>query len=537
MPANRSCGEAIAGLLEAYGVEIVFGIPGVHTLELYKGLAGSAIRHVLPRHEQGAGYMADGYARASGRPGVCFVISGPGVTNISTPLGQAWSDSVPMLVISSVNETEHLGHGRGRLHEITDQRAVTAPLVADSALALDPAEIPPFLHNAFSSSVSSRPRPWHLSVPLDILAAAATGDWEAGAMAPAPNADPPLVDTARKWLAAAERPVILLGGGALGVERQSLIALAESLGAAVVTTTAAKGIFPESHALSLGGTLSLAPTRQLVSKADTVLILGSELAETDWWDATPDFGGRTIRVDIVERQCSVNHEPDLAIWSDAAAFLAMLGEVDNPRPGDRQIQAVARARQQIAAGWDTLARKHIAVLEAVRSVLPADAFVATDMTQIAYTGNCVFAVDKPRCWLHPVGFGTLGYALPAAIGAKLARPDRPGIAIAGDFGFQFTLPEIAVAVELELSLPIVLWNNSGLGQIAQDMAALGIPRIGVDARNPDFLALAGAYGMQAVGADSLEALRGALSDALAIAGPTLIEVREDMPDLECLGSK
>ncbi|MCK4868122.1 MAG: hypothetical protein KAT39_08725, partial [Alphaproteobacteria bacterium] len=123
MPANRSCGEAIAGLLEGYGVDTVFGIPGVHTLELYKGLAGSDIRHILPRHEQGAGFMADGYARASGKPGVCYVITGPGVTNIATAMGQAWSDSVPMLVISSVNETEHLGQGRGRLHEITDQQA------------------------------------------------------------------------------------------------------------------------------------------------------------------------------------------------------------------------------------------------------------------------------------------------------------------------------------------------------------------------------------------------------------------------------
>ena len=531
MTANRSCGEAIAGLLEEYGVDTVFGIPGVHTLELYKGLAGSTIRHVLPRHEQGAGFMADGYARASGRPGVCFVITGPGVTNIATAMGQAWSDSAPMLVVSSVNETDHLGRGRGRLHEITDQRAVTAPLTAGSALAMCPSEIPPFLHKAFASFGADRPRPWHLSAPLDVLAAMAEGDWKPGAMASAPEPNPRHVKTARAWLAAAERPAILLGGGAVGVERDMIVKLADSLGAAVVTTTAGKGIFPESHALSLGGTLSLEPVQRFFADADAILILGSELAETDWWrDRMPDLSGKTVRVDISREQLSVNLEPDLPVCADAAAFLSALGDVDNSLPGGRQLAAIAETRRQ-AAARDPLARKHIAVLDVIRAGLPEDAFIATDMTQIAYTGNSAFPVDRPRCWLHPVGFGTLGYALPAAIGAKLAQPGRAGIALAGDYGFQFTLPEIAAAVELALPLPILLWNNDGLGQIRLSMVERGIPAIGVHARNPDFLTLARAYGADAVLADSLSALAGALERALAASGPTLIEIREDMPEL------
>jgi 5-guanidino-2-oxopentanoate decarboxylase len=532
MPANRSCGEAVAGLLEAYGVDTVFGIPGVHTLELYKGLAGSEIRHILPRHEQGAGFMADGYARASGRPGVCFVITGPGVTNIATAMGQAWSDSAPMLVISSVNETAHLGRGRGRLHEITDQQAVTAPLTAGSALALDPSEIPSFLHKAFSSFDASRPRPWHLSAPLDVLAAMAEGDWKAGAMAPAPAPDARQVETAREWLAVANRPVILLGGGAVGVERHMILPLAETLGAAVVTTTAGKGIFPESHALSLGGTLSLEPVQQFIAEADLILILGSELAETDWWrDCLPGFSGKSIRVDISSEQLSVNHKPDLPICARAEEFLSVLGSLESSSPGDRQVAAITEIRRQAELGWGSLARKHIAVLDVIRAGLPEDAFIATDMTQIAYTGNTAFPVDRPRCWLHPVGFGTLGYALPAAIGAKLAQPDRAGIALAGDYGFQFTLPEIAVAVELGLPLPILLWNNDGLGQIQLGMVEREIPEVGVYARNPDFLALARAYGADAVRADSLADLAGALDRALDAGGPTLIEIREDMTEL------
>jgi 5-guanidino-2-oxopentanoate decarboxylase len=532
MPANRSCGEAITGLLEDYGVDTVFGIPGVHTLELYKGLAGSEIRHILPRHEQGAGFMADGYARASGRPGVCFVITGPGVTNIATAMGQAWSDSIPMLVVSSVNETGHLGQGGGRLHEITDQRAVTAPLAAGSGLAMGPREIPPFLHRAFSSFAASRPRPWHLSAPLDVLAAMADGDWKAGAMAPMPEPDSRQVETAREWLAVAERPLILLGGGAVGVERDTIVKLAEALGAAVATTTAGKGILPESHALSLGGTLSLEPTQRFLAAADIVLILGSELAETDWWaDRMPDLSGKTIRVDVSREQLSVNHEPDLPVCADARAFVSALGDVENSLPGDRQRAAIVETRRQATAARGHLARKHIAVLDVIRAGLPENAFIATDMTQIAYTGNYAFPVERQRCWLHPVGFGTLGYALPAAIGAKLAQPERAGVALAGDFGFQFTLPEIAVAVEMELPLPILLWNNDGLGQIQLGMVERGIPAVGVHARNPDFLALARAYGADAVRAESLSSLASAIEQALAAGGPTLIEIREDMPDL------
>jgi 5-guanidino-2-oxopentanoate decarboxylase len=532
MPANRSCGEAIAGLLEEYGVDTVFGIPGVHTLELYKGLAGSDIRHILPRHEQGAGFMADGYARASGRPGVCYVITGPGVTNIATAMGQAWSDSVPMLVISSVNETGHLGQGRGRLHEITDQQAVTAPLSAGSSLAMSPPEIPPFLHKAFSSYAQARPRPWHLSAPLDVLAAMADGDWNPGAVAPAPEPERGQVETARQWLAAAKRPAILLGGGAVAVERAAVVKLAESLGAAVVTTTAGKGIFPDSHALSLGGTLSLQPTQRFLAEADIVLILGSELAETDWWaDCMPDMAGRTIRVDIAENQLSVNHQPDLGIHADAGTFIKALGGLDNGQPGDRQLAAIAETKAAVADQWGRLARRHIAVLDVIRANLPENAVIATDMTQIAYTGNGAFPVNLPRCWLHPVGFGTLGYALPAAIGAKLAQPERVCVALAGDYGFQFTLPEIAVAVELELPLPILLWNNDGLGQIHLGMVEHGIPPVGVHARNPDFLALARAYGAEAVRVDSLASLADALEQALAAKGPTLIEIREDMPEL------
>ena len=167
--SNTTCGQAVTSLLEAYGVDTVFGIPGVHTLELYRGLGDTEIRHVQPRHEQGAGFMADGYARASGRPGVCYLITGPGVTNAATPIGQAFSDSMPMLVISSTNATPDLGMRRGRLHEITDQDAVTAPLTAFSKTAPSQAEVPNLIAQAFAVFSNGRPRPVHISLPLDVI--------------------------------------------------------------------------------------------------------------------------------------------------------------------------------------------------------------------------------------------------------------------------------------------------------------------------------------------------------------------------------
>ena len=179
---NMSCGGALLHLLKAYGVDTLFGIPGVHTLEFYREMEAAGVRHIGVRHEQGAGFMADGYARASGKPGTCLLITGPGITNAATPIGEAYSDSVPLLVISSVNESGDLGMGRGKLHEITDQRAVTAPLTAFSATALTPAQVEPLLARAFAGFSSARPRPAHIAVPLDVLKAPA-----AGAGAPGPK--------------------------------------------------------------------------------------------------------------------------------------------------------------------------------------------------------------------------------------------------------------------------------------------------------------------------------------------------------------
>jgi thiamine pyrophosphate-dependent acetolactate synthase large subunit-like protein len=531
---GRTCGDALVRLLEDYGVDTVFGIPGVHTLALYRGLAGSGIRHVLPRHEQGAGFMADGYARLSGRPGVCFVITGPGVTNAATPLGQAYSDSVPLLMISSVNSTRTLGKGWGELHEIRDQRGVTTALTALSATALSPGDLPDLLARAFAVFASARPRPVHIEIPTDVLAAPVSEDWRPRPAAPRPAPPGSGLAAAIALLDRAERPVVLAGGGALGAG-PSIVTIAERLDAPVITTLAAKGLVPDSHPLSLGSTLWLDATKACLAEADVVLALGTELAATDYLAKGLEIRGNLIRVDIDPAKLVDRRPAEVAIPADAAAtaeaIAAGLAEKSDARRHGAAKARVAQIHQANLDAASPLQRVHLKVLQRLRAALPEEAVVIADMTQLAYTGNCFFPVERPRRWIYPAGYGTLGFALPVAVGAKLAAPERPIVALAGDAGFLYTVQELATAVELALPLVVVLWNNEALGQIRDDMRAKGIPEIGVVQRNPDFLMLARAFGCDAARPETLETLGSELTAALGRGGPTVIEVRHDLDGL------
>lgn len=277
MKSEQTCGEALIRLLTDYGVDTVFGIPGAHTLDIYRGISNSNVRHVQAKNEQGAGFMADGYARISGKPGVCTLITGPGVTNVSTPIGQAFADSIPMLVISSENATHTLGKGWGCLHEITNQQAVTEPLTALSATALAPDDVPELIGQAFSIFSSGRRRPVHISIPVDVLAMPASGDWTERRM---PNHGAPgaaAIEAAAAELRQAERPAILLGGGAIAARGSSIAQLAQLIGAGIVPSNAGKGIVPDSHPLNLGTSMIKSPTQAFVAQCDVVLALGTEL--------------------------------------------------------------------------------------------------------------------------------------------------------------------------------------------------------------------------------------------------------------------
>jgi len=528
MTRKQTCGEALIRLLERRGVDTVFGIPGVHTLDLYRGLSTSSIRHVLVRHEQGAGFMADGYARISGRPGVCIVITGPGITNIATPMGQAYSDSVPMLVISTVRSTADLKKRYGRLHEISDQLSVTSPLTALAATAMSPDQVPVLINRAFAIFESARPRPVHIEIPLDVVAMQVDDDWQPEAPVPRPRPDPAQLAAAAKMLSQASSPIIVAGGGVCE-GGGDLVRLADILGAPVITTVAAKGLIADDHPLSLASTLPRTETQGLLAEADVVLAVGTELAETDSWVDQLALTGALVRIDIDPDQINSPYPATVGVVGDAARALeALAALLSDHKPGDTGAieTRIGDIRRAIIDGESPLRRTHRRVLQTVQAALPDTAVFFTDMTQIAYSGNELFVARRPGTWFHPCGFGTLGYAMPAAIGGKLASPSTPVIALIGDAGFQFTVPELAVAVELDIHLIIVLWNNDALGQIRDGMIERGIEEIGVVQRNPDFRLLAEAYGARYLRPGGQEKLASGLARAHAEPGQWLIDVRQ-----------
>lgn len=524
-----TAGQALVRLLANYGVETVFGIPGVHTLELYRGLPGSGIRHVLTRHEQGAGFMADGYARVSGKPGVCFVITGPGVTNVATPIGQAYADSVPMLVISSVNHTASLGKGWGCLHETQDQRAMTAPITAFSAVALQGDDLPELIARAWAVFDSERPRPVHISVPLDVLAASVSRDWS-GEVVRRPGRGQPCRETleqAALKLAAAQRPMIIAGGGALHAAEQ-LQQLSTRLAAPLFTSVAGKGLLPPDAPLNACASLCVEPGWQLISQADVVLAVGTEMADTDFWRERLPIRGELLRVDIDPRKFNDFYPCAIALQGDARQTLDGLLEhlPALQRDPAQASAAVATLRQAIRNGHAPLQATHQAILDRIAAVLPDDAFISSDMTQLAYTGNYAFASRAPRSWLHPTGYGTLGYGLPAGIGGMFASDHRPGLVLVGDGGFLYTAQELATAVEeLHRPLVVLLWNNDALGQIRDDMLGLDIEPVGVLPRNPDFIGLARAFGCTVHQPRDLDALQADLASGFATPGVTFIELK------------
>jgi acetolactate synthase-1/2/3 large subunit len=529
-----TCGELLVQLLEELGVDTVFGIPGVHTVELYRGLPATRIAHITPRHEQGAGFMADGYARVSGKPGVCFIITGPGMTNILTAMGQAYGDSIPMLVISSVNRTDQLGRGGGRLHELRSQRDLVAGVAAFSHTLMSPDELPEALSRAFAVFGSARPRPVHIEIPIDVITAPA--DHVSRTLAPPPARPVPSPDSiarAVQLLKGAQRPLVLLGGGTLDATADA-VALVEALDAPTACTINAKGVLPKGHPLSLGSNQSLVPVRELVLQSDVVLAIGTELGETDY-DVVFDGNFRIecpiIRVDIDAEQLNRNFPAAVEIHSDAGtamrALLAALGGTSSfsaQGPGARR---AAEVREQLEAQWPKSWHGQRRVLGLLQETLP-EAIVAGDSTQPVYSGNHLFEATRPRSWFNSsTGYGTLGYALPAAIGAKLAAPERTIVALIGDGGIQFTLAELASAIEANAPIVVLLWNNHGYGEIKRYMQNRGIPLIGVDIYTPDFLAIARGFGCNAVRATGFDHLRDALLAAARASRPSIIEVLED----------
>ena len=523
-----SCGEVLIELLQAYDVDTVFGIPGVHTVELYRGLPSSKIRHITPRHEQGAGFMADGYARANGKPGVCLIITGPGMTNIATAMAQALADSVPMLVISSVNHSHQLGLGEGRLHEMPNQSATISGVAVFSHTLLRPDELPQVLARAFTVFSSERPGPVHIELPLDVITAEADHlDKQPYCIPEAPGPAPTSIEHAASVLAQAQRPLIAIGGGSANAGAE-VVSLAERLGAPVVNTVNAKGVIPYSHPLAVGGSGSNEAIRDEFCRADVVLAVGTEFSETDYdffFSGPVLIEGQLIRVDIDPRQLTRNVRADIAIHSEARlALQAILHAL--PAPQIDKIDGETRATALRSALVGQRDKKYEAFFAAIREALP-EVIIAGDSTQPTYYAWLNYETEHARRYFHSAsGFGTLGYAIPAAVGAKLARPDLPVIGLIGDGASQFTVGELASAAEVGLPVIFLLWNNSGYGEIKRFMQEGDITCTGVDIYTPDFIGLGRSLGCETASVSTLDELKDALLSADQAHKPTLIEVQQ-----------
>ncbi|MDA9989748.1 5-guanidino-2-oxopentanoate decarboxylase [Paracoccaceae bacterium] len=522
-----SVGEALVAYLEARDVSVVFGIPGVHTVEMYRGLGQSRLHHVTPRHEQGAGFMADGYARSSGKPGVAFVITGPGMTNILTAMGQALADSIPMLVVSSVNSADTLGKGLGYLHELPDQHALCAKVAVSSHHVESVEALYPALDAIFNSLQTQRPGPHHIQVPINVFGQVFTDSIPAIEAPKKAILDTAAADEACVRLTVAKRPIIVVGGGSKAAA-PDITKLSELLNAPVVHTINARGQMYD-HPLCVPASPSLSAVRDLFAQADVVLAIGTEFGSTDYdmyvTGTMPEMA-QLIRIDIDADQL-YRHPVDLAICGAAQDYVPALLD------GMRQSQVlpdwggskVAEVRNAARAELGPDYEHSLTMVEIIRDTVPG-AIIVGDSTQPIYAANLYYDHDSPGGWFNSSGgFGTLGYAIPAAIGAALGEPGRPVVCLIGDGGAQFTLPELMTAIDEKLPITFVIWNNHAYLEIAAAMRKADVTVVGCHPTPPNFEGIAAAnYMAFEKSENTVEALRTALKLRNEHDGPIMIEI-------------
>jgi len=516
-------GEAIIDLLvREYGVDTVFGIPGVHNIELFRGLHRSGIRVVAPRHEQGAGFMADGWSIATGKPGICALISGPGLTNAITPIAQAYHDSRPMLILASTTPTDALGKKFGPLHDLDDQSAVVRTVTAFSETVTDPTKLPALIESAWSVFTSSRPRPVHIAIPTDVLEQFVEPFTRVTTQASLPVSNESDIARAAQLLAGAKRPMIIAGGGAINAG-DALTHIAAAIDSPIVLTGNAKGVVPSTHSLCVGSALVIPRVQEEIEQSDVVLVAGSELSDADLYNGgrALNFTGKVIRIDIDVEQMQRRAIPDVLLLGDSRVTLTALAQELNVSSSNSGSERAANLRKAARAG---VRQDLLPWIDAIEQTIPKGTVVALDSTQLAYAAHTVMACDTPRSWLAPFGFGTLGCALPMAIGAAIADATKPVLAIVGDGGWLFTVAEMAAAIDEGVNMVMVLWDNRGYGQIRESFDDVQAPRMGVDVSSHDPSAIARGFGWNAIDVNTIEAFSTALSEAFENRGAHFIRI-------------
>ena len=521
----RTGGHIVAETLEALGAEVAFGVPGIHALAIWEGLRTSRVRTIGFRTELNAGFAADGYARVSRQPAPLLLSTGPGALISLGALMEAASAHVPVVAISSQIPSELIGRGRGYLHELPDQVASFAPILKWTARAREPGAVPELLAEAWQQALTPPSGPVYLEIPVDTLAGEtdAPVSIQAGSIPPQQNPSDQSLDEAARLLREAERPVIWAGGGVLrsGAETE-LADLARRIGAPVATTYMGKGAFPEDDPLAAGSACDEPAFQELLEEADVVLAAGTQLGAETTRQYELAIGEGLIQIDAAPERIGASY-PALGLVGDVRAVLGSLLDRVEARPGDGAARA-ASVRDRVAERLEQQDRGlERGLLETIRSALPREAVTTWDMTILAYWAAAHFPALEPRRFLYPLGSGTLGYAWPAALGASLAVPGTPVLAVVGDGGFLYGIQELATARQYGLPVVLLVVDDGGYGILREYQRESYDETVAVDLVQPDFLALAQAFG---VAAESIgpEELREAVGGAVAADGPVVLHL-------------
>ena len=520
--ARMTGGKALVKSLYREGVRVVFGLPGVQIYGVLAALRDEpGVRFIVTRHEQATSYMADGYARASGSFGTALVVPGPGLLNASAGLSTAYSASSPVLMIAGQIPKANIGKDIGLLHEVNDQLDAIAPVTKWRRRIFEIPDIPAAVRAAVHQLRTGRPRP----VAIDLSPETMEEEGEVELLDPiqavrpaAPAAD---VSRAAEMLLAAARPVVYAGGGvhAAGAH-DALAAAAEYLQAGVIQSAEGKGAVSDHSDLSLGAAIwSQSALKQYLEAADVVLVVGSRLALAG---LKPEQ--QAIQIDVDADEIGRNHKKTFALVGDAKATLEALLERLRADAAPRSSRKAEREdlRARIAAGAEQ--EPQASILKSLRAGTPEDAIFVSGMTQVGYYSRPFWPVYQPRTYLTSSYSGNLGYEYPVALGAKVARPDRPVIATIGDGGFLYNCQELATAAQHKINVVAVVFNDNAFGNVARDLDEAWGGSYQAALQNPDFMKLADAYGVAGLRATEPAEVGRLVRDAVQMDRPVLIEV-------------
>ena len=523
MTITRTGGEALVHGLLAHGIDTIFGLPGIQTDHFYNAVydVGDRMRLIHTRHEQGAAYMALGYALASGKTGVYVVVPGPGFLNATAALATAYAASAPLLCLTGQIHTDHIGREYGVLHETPDQLGVMRSLTKWARRVERPAEMLRLLATALSEMRSDRPRPVGLEVPMNALYG--TADFDADPVPLAvrrPAVDSDAIEEAARILGKARNPLIFVGGGAIDASEQ-VRALAETLQAPVIASGSGRGILSSRHPFSY----TYGAGRSLWEQADAVIAVGTRMTmPLMQWKRPANL--TLIRVDIDPRELSRLRAPNLSLVADSRAalraLLPALARHNRHRPSRRDEMTALRERMDAVCD---LVQPQMGFIRAIRDALPDDGIYVEELTQIGYASRVAMPVYEPRTYLTSSYQGTLGWGFATALGAKVAAPDRAVLSVSGDGGFLFGATEMATAMQHGINTVNVVFNDDAYGNVRRlQKQRYGGRLIASQLHNPDFVAFARSFGAEAARVGTPEALRDALVDAFAADKPVLIEV-------------